>query len=174
MCERRRVNLAARRWPMWEATVVAVLGVLVGVQLFVPPIVGMADNGDFVKIAARLCLQLPATLVHNPDRYWHYFISSYEVAPQHCLVTWPWSSMVPIVWVAKHLHRLVGIEAHFDIRVLGAVCAAMWMACAWGMLRLLTGAPAAVKITAGVTCLAVPPMYSMSRTFSPSMPTAPP
>ena len=94
----RQLAPGNQRWlTPWEAVPLLVVAALIGFQLFVPPVIGMADNGDFAKVAARVCMQPPPDLLHSPERYWHYFLTTYEVAPQHCLAFWPWSSMVPIV-----------------------------------------------------------------------------
>ena len=60
----------------------------------------MADNGDFAKVAARLCLEPPSPLRESPERYWRFNIDEYEVAPQHCLYWWQWSSMSIFAWIA--------------------------------------------------------------------------
>ena len=49
----------------------------------------------------------------------------------------------------------MGKEAYFDMRAIGAVCTALWLACVWGMLRLLRRAPVMVRITAAAASLAV-------------------
>ena len=139
-----------RRITVLEAATVAAAAAIIAFQLFVPPIVGMADNGDFAKVAARLCMEPTPALRAADQRFWHFSITEYEVAPQHCLAWWQWSSMSIFAWMAKQLHDVGGSESSFDIRVLGAVCAAIWLACIWFALRLLRPAPTAVRLTAAV------------------------
>ena len=139
----------------FESATTAIAAAVIALQLFVPPVVGMADNGDFAKVAARLCLAPPAPLRDLPERYWRFNIAEYEVAPQHCLEWWQWSSMSIFAWTAKQVHDLGGPESHFDIQVLGGVCAAAWLLCLWGVLRRLRAAPRLVKGIAAVLALVV-------------------
>lgn len=115
----------------------------------------MADNGDFAKVAARLCMQPPEGLLHSDQRYFRFSVTEYQVAPQHCLAFWQWSSMSTIAWIAKHTHDVLGKESHFDIRVLGGVCATLWLICIWSVLRLLRNAPTLVKGTAAALAVVV-------------------
>jgi hypothetical protein len=139
----------------FEAVTLLAVAILIAVQLFVQPIVGMADNGDFAKVTARLCMQPPEDLLHYEARYWKFSVTEYRVGPQHCLTFWQWTSMSLIAWIAKQAHDTVGKESHFDIRALGAVCMALWLICTWAMLRLLRGAPVPVRIAAGALALVV-------------------
>jgi hypothetical protein len=146
--------MIAARFTRYEAVTLSAVAALIAFQLFIPPVVGMADNGDFAKVAARLCMQPPPPLLNSDQRYWHFSFTEYEVAPQHCLVFWQWSSMSALAWVAKQIHDVVDAESHFDIRAVGAVCTVAWLSCLWGVLRLLRSAPALVKgVAAGLAVI---------------------
>lgn len=145
----------ARRVTRFESLTLTSVAVLIAFQLFVPPVVGMADNGDFAKVAARLCMQPSPPLLHSDQRYWHFSHTEYEVAPQHCLVFWQWSSMSTLAWVAKQAHDVVDEESHFDIRALGMVCTAAWLICIWAVLRLMKNAPTLVKVTGAALAVIV-------------------
>jgi hypothetical protein len=136
-----------------EAATLAAAAILIGIQLFTQPLVGMADNGDFSKVAGRLCMGPTEPML--PVRYWFFNITEYEVAARHCLEYWQWSSMSLIAWLAKQTHDVVGRESTFDIRALGAVCSVLWLMGIWGLLRLLRPAPAPVRIAAAVIAVVV-------------------
>lgn len=138
-----------------ESATLLVAATLIAFQLFVPPVIGMADNGDFAKVAGRLCMQPPDPILHSEARYFRFFLTDYEIAPQHCVVFWQWSSMSIVAWVAKQLHDLVGRESSFDLRAVGVVCTILWLACAWAVLRLIRNAPSRVRIAAAIICVVV-------------------
>ena len=93
-------------------------------QLFVPPFTGIADNGDLGKVSGHLALA-PADrgqsnfLFFQPD-YIHaaryYWDSPYS------------SSEMVLGWIALQLSGATGEDAHFDIRWVGAVHAAIFLA----------------------------------------------
>ena len=54
--------MSLRKPLVFEAAVLALMAVLVAIQLFVPPIVGLADNGDFSRVAEPLGIYPPPEL----------------------------------------------------------------------------------------------------------------
>lgn len=99
------------------------LGVLaaVCVQVFLPPFVGLADNGDFPKIAGHFSIGNPTA---RQDA-WIYFQSRLPIAPQY-----HWESNIPssetvLVWTSLRLAGLVGQADSFEIRYLGAIHTAL-------------------------------------------------
>jgi len=101
----------------WVSTVLLVMfaGILVW-QLFLPGFIGIADSGDFPRVAGRLCLWPKATRVtftyFQPDYVWS--ASRFWASPYH-------SSETVLGWLAIHLAGATHEGAHFDIRWLGAV-----------------------------------------------------
>src|SRR5262245_409040 len=103
----------------FELSVLLLFASIIGYQLFVGPLLGIADNGDFPRLLH------PAGLVERPteywDRYFHYFNSRYSIAP------WPGrlpdykSSSLLFVWLARLLNTGLVDDAVFDVRVLSAL-----------------------------------------------------
>jgi hypothetical protein len=92
-------------------------------QAFIPPFIGIANNGDFGKVAGHLSLgpvdggasnfiYFQPDWVHAKRNEWH---SPYV------------SSEMALTWTALHLSGATGEGAHFDIRWLGAVHAALFL-----------------------------------------------
>jgi 4-amino-4-deoxy-L-arabinose transferase-like glycosyltransferase len=103
----------------FELSVLALFGIIIGYQLFVGPLLGVADNGDFPRL-----LQ-PAGLVERTteygDRYFQYFNSQYSIAPQLGSLPDYKSSSVLFVYLARGLNIAFIDHAVFDVRVLAAL-----------------------------------------------------
>jgi hypothetical protein len=101
-----------------EAAVLLLASGVLVYQLFLPPVVGLADEGDFVKIMGPVGLkyQVPDT----PARYYGYLTLRYDIVP-------PWSksgyatSEFPLVALARFYAGGIPARGVLDIRVLGAL-----------------------------------------------------
>ena len=90
-------------------------------QLLVPPIVGLADNGDFVKVMRRAGL---AYLEPSPDRYFRWAPSKFAFAEREPDPDGYVTSETPLARTAVAVSKLAGAK-RFDIRALGALHAAL-------------------------------------------------
>ena len=90
---------------------------LLAFQVLAPPFVGIANNGDFGKIAGHLSLQAPDEGASN----FIYFQPDYVHTARNYWKSPYASSEIVLVWVALHLSGATGEGDHFDIRWLGAV-----------------------------------------------------
>jgi hypothetical protein len=114
------------------AAMLLAAGILV-YQLLLPPVVGLADEGDFVKILRPVGLkyQIP----ESPARYYDFLTLRYDIVP-------PWSEggYVTSESLLAAIARLYagGIPARgvLDIRVLGALHIVLFVA---GLALLLAG-----------------------------------
>ena len=97
----------------------ALFAIVIGYQLFVEPLLGIADNGDFPRLLqpARLVEQ---TIEYN-DRYFHYFNSRYSIAPWQGGLPAYKSSSILFADLARVLNVAFVDDAVFDVRVLAAV-----------------------------------------------------
>lgn len=86
-------------------------------QLLLPGFVGMADNGDFPKVAGPLCL---AGADHETGNF-AYFQPDYLRGAASCYHPHIGSSAIVTAWVASLLELALGNKTHFDIRWLGAL-----------------------------------------------------
>ena len=108
---------------MWTACAVCL-----AVQLLLPGFIGMANEGDFGKVYGWLCLatrgpETPFVYV-QPDYVWS--TRNYWNSPYH-------SSESALAWLATRLAGATHEGAGFDIRWLGALHAALYLA-AFGIL----------------------------------------
>ena len=100
---------------------VAAAAILI-VILFAPPVVGLADSGDFAKVTRLFDLDTPAP--ENDDRWFKYIFLDYKFDPK-----WHWwsgfaTSEMLLTAAAVGINRLVARPGMFDLRVMGAVHAA--------------------------------------------------
>src|SRR5438270_5821558 len=95
--------------------VLILAGAILCFQLFLPPVTGLANNGDFGKLIARFNLGAPfedefryAPIKYNFDPKYHYDSGVY-------------SSELMFVATALGLHALISPTSSFDIRWIGAI-----------------------------------------------------
>jgi hypothetical protein len=104
------------------------------VQVLLPGFIGIANNGDFGKVYAWLCLA-PRGAATNFIHFQPDYIRSarnYWNSPYH-------SSESTLAWVATRMARATHEGAAFDIRWLGAIHAALCLAAFGILLAALRG-----------------------------------
>jgi hypothetical protein len=116
-----------------EILLVALFSAIIIFQLFIPPSIGLASNGDFAKMIGRFSLApasrdtseeykyFTARWVYNRSFQWMSDDRSSELIPITAAVLAGW-------WFSNHV---------FDIRILGAIHALLWIACFAAFLPLL-------------------------------------
>jgi hypothetical protein len=104
---------------------------IVGYQVFFHPIVGLADEGDFVKVADPIGLR--CAVEPDFDRYFHYVNLDWQIGPRSPAVFW--SSELLLVEAARLLSTGLAPSGIFDLRALGAVHAAIFLAAIGLLLR---------------------------------------
>lgn len=127
-------------WP--EVLLITVCAGLLLWMLFVPPLIGLANDGDFGRVLGKL------SLAADSSQNLSYFVSQY----QH--VAWRWDSHLPMsgVWVARvavAISRLLSKGPDFDIRFLAALYSALLLAAMYGLLRLLRPCALTVRLVVG-------------------------
>jgi len=100
-------------------------------KLLLPGFVGMADNGDFAKVAGPLSLGNSEPAQRSFLHAAYLRDKAYYYNP-HFL-----SSEVSLAWAASSLERIFGDPAKFDIRWLGAVHGLIFLASYYAVLILL-------------------------------------
>src|SRR4051812_12766021 len=88
-----------------EVLVLAAAAAIMAYILFVPPPVGLSDDGDFPKVTRQF--DFDAVAPENNDRWYKYVFFDYRFDP-----AWHWSSgfptsEMPLVAAALGLNRLV-------------------------------------------------------------------
>lgn len=96
-------------------------------QLWVPPYLGLADNGDFAKVMGRYAL---TPLNPGPQPTFHFFNRLWQFDPQAEWLSPYWGVEV---WLAK-LALWLGGTTPFDMRWMGLVHVCIWSAAVWLMV----------------------------------------
>jgi hypothetical protein len=106
-----------RLWPdRLEITVLLLLTFAIAYQLFVDPVVGMADNRDFARVMDPAGIGYKSVAEYR-EAVFRFVETKFDfVAPtSHRYLT----SERPILGVAKFLNRLLAKDGRFDVQVLG-------------------------------------------------------
>ena len=128
----------------WGAVLLAVAAGILVHQLFIRPIVGLADNGDFARITAPLGLAVadaPPT-----ERYFSYVWTRYRVEPGTPRRFR--SSELLLAGMARAIGTAFPRRPIFDLRWLGAVHAAALLAAAIVLWRESASLPVLARVAA--------------------------
>lgn len=128
-----------------------VFAAMVTGRLFVPPVVGVADNGDYHRVMGPLGLE--PTVTTWPERYFDHVNLDYRAVP-------PTAGPFPTsqVWlgrIAVALTRLTGGGPTFRLTTLGAVNTVFYLAGILVVLHFLGGLGRARRITGWLLVLLV-------------------
>ncbi len=120
-------------------------------RLFAPPVIGIANNGDFAKIAGSLHLGPAST---GTDDRFLYVTRDYKRGPEYAWDSRYMSSEAIFARIAFRFARIFQHRDRFDIRWMGvAHLGVILLALAW-MMMALRPLGAATQIAAGMTaCL---------------------
>lgn len=130
---------------------VGAAALLLGAQLLVRPIVGLADNGDFIKVMA------PAGLAYADraeDRYFQWAPAEFAFAQSHADPDGSLSSETLLARGAVAASKLAGSRL-FDIRALGALHAGLLLGALALMLSACADLAAAARWTAVILLVVV-------------------
>jgi hypothetical protein len=102
-------------------------------QLMIPPVAGLADNGDFTKVTGRFDLFAP---VH---RIYEYIDTTYQIRPdKHWVsdfISTEFLLVPPALWLNSLVSKTPGL---FDLRLIGAVHGALFLLALWLFAPLLS------------------------------------
>src|SRR5215831_13451014 len=102
-----------------EALALAAVAAILIFILFVPPSVGLADDGDFNRVTRAFSFDAAAP--DNDDRWYKYVFLDYRFDPAwHWWGGFPTSEMLLVI-AALGLNGFVAEPGMFDLRVMGAV-----------------------------------------------------
>jgi hypothetical protein len=102
-----------------ECLVVIFIAIVIAYQIFVPPLIGLADSGDFNRFLGQTGLAHSKTTYE--DKYFDFFDSRYSVIAKSSLPGQYSSSSLLLIRAARWLSIRLGGRESFDIRVLAAV-----------------------------------------------------
>jgi hypothetical protein len=106
-------------------------GAILFYQLIVPPVVGLADNGDFPKVIGRFDL---SARVH---RTYEFIDTVYEIRSDKHWVSDFYSVEIALTYPALWLNSLLSKDNDFDLRCIGVVHGALFLAAVWLFAPLL-------------------------------------
>jgi hypothetical protein len=119
---------------MWctrlELAVLCLIAAAVLYQVMVPPVIGIADNGDFARVINPFCLGYVANQETEAD----YVVSKYEFTPDAYWDVRFVTSESLLAGIAILLNCLVSKDGFFDIRVIGLLHTAILLVAAWLLL----------------------------------------
>ncbi len=120
--------------------------------LFIPPVVGIADQRDFGRVFLGVGLRYPASLP-DTQRYFFFFQKIYQNEPLHRL---PYlsSESLPVI-AARVINRLTGHYLTFDIRMAGFVHLATFLAAIYLLFSSARGLALRSRLISGKSCPAL-------------------
>lgn len=146
------------RWLHVELLVLLLLGGSILYQLLVPPVVGLADNGDFARVmgAVGLSYSTPTGRTLDPPLGDGYLNVRYALEPTQWwrrpgYIT---SEILP-VRLSFLPNALVSPPSTFDLRALGVTHALLFLASAWTLLWAIRRLGPAPHLLAAVALLVV-------------------
>src|SRR5438132_1099997 len=112
------------RYLYFAGFLIAVFAAILAVQCFLPPIVGLANNGDFSKMIGRFGL---GPVNNGPDSEIKYVCGAYMFHPARYWKAANLSSELLLIFPATLVAALFS-DMLFDIRIMGAVHAIVLVA----------------------------------------------
>lgn len=117
-----------------RSTIVLVAGAIMGYQLFCDPIVGLANNGDFVRVLAAYRLVPDCEAGH--DCYFKYVTTRYRFEPNLGFGLDQFTSELITMVPALAVNWFLSKDGYFDLRVIGFIHAALWLSGLWWLMPL--------------------------------------
>ena len=115
------------------AAAVASAALILALQLFVQPVVGLADNRDYERVIGYAGFQ------HTTDvpveRYFSFLRTKYAVVQPGWFRSGYHSSETLLAFAARYAHLAFSRQALFDLRLLGGIHAALFLLALAGLIR---------------------------------------
>ena len=122
-------------------------------QLFVPPVVGLADNADYQRVMGYAGFR--HTTADDAERYFGFLRTHYAVVRPGWFRSGYHSSETLLAFAARGAHRLFFRGDVFDLRTLAAIHAALFLLGVAAIVRACRElAPAAQAVAAGLLVFA--------------------
>lgn len=100
--------------------------VILGHQILVEPVTGLADNGDFLRITSVFRLT-PVNHPDDPDRFFRYVVKRYRYVKEQPIVFHQITSEQLTMAVAVAVNWALSKDGFFDIRMMGAMHGLLWL-----------------------------------------------
>jgi len=139
----------------------ALFAALVIIQVFMPPPVGIANNGDWGKVAGLFDITAP-----TQDEF-RFLVRTWKIDPASHYWGGFVTSEIGLAAIAARLNRVFRRDGLFDIRVMGAVHASLYLLALYLLLPLFDRDLTGVILAAIVTAIFAGTMYAeWMNTFS--------
>jgi len=109
---------------------------LLALQLFIPPIVGLANNGDFERVMGPVGFRYATA--DRAENYFNWVVTKFVYGPQGWYQIGLWSSETGLAALARAVSEPFARGGLFDLRVLGGIHA-MLLVTGLGLLVAATG-----------------------------------
>ena len=128
--------------PIVAGAALAAAALILTVELLVPPLIGLADNGDYEKVMGPAGLQYRQTSFDA--KYLQYVVQDFAFAAPGWYPSGYRSSEILVAGLARRIGIVLAPRGPFDLRVLGAVHILLFLAALFLLLAACRGlAPAA-------------------------------
>ena len=146
-----------RRWSrrLPEAAAIGGAAVVLVYFLFVPPLIGLADSGDFLRVMSTVGLYYGMSEQNRDMLFFGYFHHLYRWDPKFFTNGGYVSTQVPLLALAVYAERMFTRDGWFDIRWLSAVYAVSFVTACALLMWMLRREAAAVRWTAALVVLFV-------------------
>ncbi len=115
------------------AAAVAVAAAILASQLFVQPVVGLADNGDYQRVMGYAGFQHTTDV--SAERYFSFLRTQYAIVAPFWFRPGYHTSETLLAFAARFAHLAVSNGRVFDLRLLAALHAALFLLALAGILR---------------------------------------
>jgi hypothetical protein len=112
--------------------VLAIFAAIITYQIFIPPLIGIADSGDFERIIPYRGLAHVSD--EFGDKYFSHFNSNYRIITKFGAPDYYYTSTSLFINLARGLSITAGSDRLFDIRILSAIYAPMLILGVWFIL----------------------------------------
>ena len=137
--------MLGRRRNRWDFALAGVVLLLLVWQLFIPPVLSVANDHDFEKILGHICY---APVETNQTPFFDYAVLHYARDADSC-IDWPMRSTNEAAFaVGWRLNRIFHSQTDFDLRYMGIVYGLIFLAGFVTMQRALRRAPLKLSVTA--------------------------
>jgi hypothetical protein len=123
--------LNANRAILWAAVASAAL--ILALQLFVQPVVGLADNRDYERVIGYAGFQHTTDV--PAERYFSFLRTKYAVVQPGWFRGGYHSSETLLAFAARYLHRAFSSQPLFDLRLLAGIHVALFLLALGGLIR---------------------------------------
>jgi hypothetical protein len=129
----------------FEVAVLLITAVIISYQIFIPPLIGLADSGDFGRIIPWRGLSHVPT--EYDQRYFNYFNSQYRIIPKWAGPDWYKTSTSLIIAPSRWISIRIGRDQYFDIRILAAIHILIFMLGLWLILAGSRSLTTSLRVT---------------------------